>query len=130
LATHEEPAINSLKLQDSISNITNGKEMENHSKSKDSKGEQHYQWKVNYDYTKQCSGPSGLNGIRLCGTASNSNIEMLQRFRSKTLRSVLNTPWYVNNSRIHEDLQTNTVESGTRKWSEKYLKKLENYSNA
>jgi hypothetical protein len=31
-------------------------------------------------------------GIQLWGTASNSNIETLQRFQSKTLRYILNTP--------------------------------------
>jgi hypothetical protein len=33
----------------------------------------------------------------------------LQRFQSKTLRFILNAPRYINNHRIHEDLQNNTV---------------------
>jgi hypothetical protein len=47
--------------------------------------------------------------IQLWGTAPNSNIEILQRFQTKTLRSILNAPWNVNKYRIHEDLQMNTV---------------------
>jgi hypothetical protein len=43
------------------------------------------------------------------GAASNSNIEILQRFQSKTLQSILNASWYINNHRIHEDLKINTV---------------------
>jgi hypothetical protein len=43
------------------------------------------------------------------GTASNSYIENFQRFQSKALRSILIAPWYINNHRIHEDLQMNTV---------------------
>jgi hypothetical protein len=43
------------------------------------------------------------------GTASYSNIEILQRFQSKILRSILNAPLYKNNRRIHEDIQMNTV---------------------
>ena len=39
--------------------------------------------------------PVWTYGIQLWGTASNSNIEILQRFQSKTLRSLLNAPWYV-----------------------------------
>jgi hypothetical protein len=48
-------------------------------------------------------------GIHLWGTTSNSNIEILQRFQSKTLRSIVNSPWYIKKHRIHEDLQMNTV---------------------
>jgi hypothetical protein len=69
--------------------------------------------------------PIWTYGIQLWGTASNSNIEILQRFQSKTLRSILNAPWYINNHRIHEDLQMNTVLSEIKKWNTKYLRKLE-----
>jgi hypothetical protein len=74
--------------------------------------------------------PIWIYGIQLWGTASISNIESLQRFQSKTLRSTLNAPWYINNHRIHEDLQMNTVLSGIKKWNTKYLRKLENQTNA
>jgi hypothetical protein len=47
--------------------------------------------------------------IQLWGTASNSNIEILKRFQCKTLRSILNAPRYINNHKIHEDLQMNIV---------------------
>jgi hypothetical protein len=53
--------------------------------------------------------PTWTYGIQLWGTASNSNIEILQHFQSKTLRSILNTPWYIKSQRIDEDLQMNTV---------------------
>jgi hypothetical protein len=53
--------------------------------------------------------PIWTYGIQLWATASNSNIEFLQIFQSKTLRSILNGPWYINNHGIHEDLQMNTV---------------------
>jgi hypothetical protein len=50
-------------------------------------------------------------GIQLWGTASNPNIEIIQRFQSKTLRTILNVPWYINNTKIHEDLQMKTVKN-------------------
>jgi hypothetical protein len=59
-----------------------------------------------------------------------SNIEILKRFQSETLRSILNAPLYINNHRIHEDLQMNTVLSEIKKWNTKYLRKLENHTNA
>jgi hypothetical protein len=70
--------------------------------------------------------PIWTYGIQPRGTASNSNIEILQRFQSKTLRSILSA----NSHRIHEDLQINTVLSEIKKWNTKYLRKLENYTNA
>ena len=36
-------------------------------------------------------------GIQLWGTASNFNIEILQRFQSKTLRSLIDASWYATN---------------------------------
>jgi hypothetical protein len=61
-------------------------------------------------------------GIQLWGTAPKSNIEILQCFQSKTLRYILNAPWYINNHRIHEDLQMITVLSEI-KWNAKYFRK-------
>jgi hypothetical protein len=58
------------------------------------------------------------------GATSNSNIETLQRFQSNTLRSILNDPWYINNHRIHEDLQINTVLSEIKKLEYQTLKKI------
>jgi hypothetical protein len=34
-------------------------------------------------------------GIQLWGTASTSNIEILERFQSKALRMTVDTPWYM-----------------------------------
>jgi hypothetical protein len=37
--------------------------------------------------------------------------------------------WYINNHKIHEDLQMNTVLSEIKKWNTKYLRQLENHTN-
>jgi methionine salvage enolase-phosphatase E1 len=68
--------------------------------------------------------PIWTYGIQTWSTASNSYIEILQRFQSKTPRSVLNAPWYINNHRVHEDLQMDTMLSEIKKWNTKYLAKL------
>jgi hypothetical protein len=44
--------------------------------------------------------PIWTYGIQLCGTASNSNIEILERFQSKALRKIVDAPWYVQNTVI------------------------------
>jgi hypothetical protein len=46
------------------------------------------------------------------------------------VRPILNTPSYINNYRINEDLQMNTVHREIKKWSGKYLNKLENHRSA
>jgi hypothetical protein len=78
---------------------------------------------------KEVLKPIWTYGIQLWGTASNPNIEILQRFQSLTLRCILNASWYTNNHRIHENLQMNTVLSEIKKWNAKYLSKLENHTN-
>jgi hypothetical protein len=68
-------------------------------------------------------------GNQLLGTAFNSDTEILQRFQSKTLRSILNAPCYTNSHRIDEDLQMNTVLSEIKKWNTRYLRKSQNHTN-
>ena len=53
--------------------------------------------------------PIWTYGIQLWGTSSNSNIEILQRFQSKILRKITNSPWFVTNNRLHADLKMLTV---------------------
>jgi hypothetical protein len=49
--------------------------------------------------------PIWTYGIELWGTASTSNIEILERFQSKALRMIVDAPWYVPNTVIRRDLQ-------------------------
>jgi len=48
--------------------------------------------------------PVWTYGIELWGCASNSNIEIIQRYQSKILRILTNAPWYVTNHTLHSDL--------------------------
>ena len=68
-------------------------------------------------------------GIQLWGTASNSNIEILQRFQSKMLRSVINAPWYVTNETIHRDLKISTVKDEIHKSRSIYNTRVNNHHN-
>jgi hypothetical protein len=49
--------------------------------------------------------PIWTYGIQLWGTASTSNIEIIERFQSKALRMIVDAPWYVPNTVIRRDLQ-------------------------
>jgi hypothetical protein len=42
--------------------------------------------------------PIWTYGLQLWGTASASNIEILERFQSKALRMITEAPWYVTNA--------------------------------
>jgi hypothetical protein len=50
--------------------------------------------------------PIRAYGIKLWGTASASNIEILERFQTKAWRMIVDAPWYVPNTVIRRDLQT------------------------
>jgi hypothetical protein len=47
--------------------------------------------------------PIWTYGTQLWGTASTSNIKILERFQSKALRMIVDTPWYVPNTVIRRD---------------------------
>jgi hypothetical protein len=65
----------------------------------------------------------------LWGTASNSNIEILQRYQNKVLRTVVNTPWYIPNKILHRDLKIPTIREGITKFSVKYRDKITTHPN-
>jgi hypothetical protein len=73
--------------------------------------------------------PLWTYGIQLWGTASNSNIEIIQRYQSKTLRRILNAPWYVTNEVIHADCKIPYVREEISKLSQNYQCKIENHPN-
>jgi hypothetical protein len=52
--------------------------------------------------------PVWIYGLQLWGTASNSNLEILERFQSKVLR-IIEAPWYMPNTLIKHYLQLPTV---------------------
>jgi hypothetical protein len=55
------------------------------------------------------SVPIWTYGIQLWGTASTSDIEILERFQAKVLRMMVDAPWYVPNALIPRDLNISTV---------------------
>jgi hypothetical protein len=68
--------------------------------------------------------PIWTYGMQLWGTASASNIEILERFQSIALRMIVDTPWYAPNTVIRRDLQTPTVKKEIRRYSSQYSARL------
>ena len=64
--------------------------------------------------------PVWTYGIELWGTTSNSNID-IQRYQSKTLRMIVNAPWFVTNDNIHKDLSIPKVKTEINSYSSNYL---------
>jgi hypothetical protein len=73
--------------------------------------------------------PIWTYGIRLWGTASTCNIEILERFQSKNLRMIVDEPWYVPNTVIRRDLQIPTVKEEIQRYSSQYSAHLSAHPN-
>jgi len=78
---------------------------------------------------ENCIQPIWTYGIQLWGTASISNIDILQRFQSKVLRIITDAPWYVPNAVIKHDLQVPSVRQEVRTYSISYNARLEGHPN-
>jgi hypothetical protein len=70
--------------------------------------------------------PIWTYGIPLWDTASNSNIEMLQRYQNKVLRAIVYALWYISNKILHTDLKVPTIGEEITKFSVKYRDKINN----
>lgn len=74
--------------------------------------------------------PIWYYGIQLWGTACRSNIDIIKRFQSKVLRSMVNAPWFVPNEVILRDLGISTVEEEIQKCSVRYRDRLGAHPNS
>jgi hypothetical protein len=68
-------------------------------------------------------------GIQRWGTASTSNIEILERFQSRALRLIVDAPWYVPNNHIRRDLQMTSVKEEIYRSSNQYYTRLTTHPN-
>lgn len=73
--------------------------------------------------------PIWTYGISLWGSASNSHLEILQRFQNKVLRAIVNAPWYVPNTILHTDFKITTIREEITKSSSKYRNKITDHPN-
>jgi hypothetical protein len=55
--------------------------------------------------------------------------EILQRFQNKTIRTMVNAPWYVPNKLLHTDLQMPTIREEITKFSTNHRAKLLTHPN-
>jgi hypothetical protein len=74
--------------------------------------------------------PIWTYGIQPWGSASNSHLEILERFQSKVFRILTDAPWYVPNSVIRRDLQVPTVRQEVCNYSVTYRQRLADHPNS
>jgi len=73
--------------------------------------------------------PSWTYGIELWGCSSKSNVNIIQRFQSKTLRLLAGAPRYVSNQTLHADLSITTVEEERQKRVDRHFQRLQEHEN-
>jgi hypothetical protein len=73
--------------------------------------------------------PLWTYGIQLWGMDSTSNIEFLECFQSKVLRTIVDAPWYMPNTVIWRGLQTPTVKEEILHYSSQYSARLSVHPN-
>lgn len=71
--------------------------------------------------------PIWTYGIQFWGCAKSSNIEILQRFQSKTLRAMVNAEWYVNNRIIHNDLKIPWIKDVIKDFCSRYETRISDH---
>jgi len=67
--------------------------------------------------------------IQLFGTAKVSNINRIQRFQSKTLRTVLKAPFYVSNHTFHSNLKIPFVSELAKTHYKRFNSRLAHHKN-
>jgi hypothetical protein len=73
--------------------------------------------------------PIWTYGVKLWGSASNSNIEILERFKSKVLRIITDAPRYVLNAVIKRDFKVLSVRHEGRNYSVTYRQRIDDHPN-
>jgi uncharacterized protein YeeX (DUF496 family) len=68
-------------------------------------------------------------GIQLWGCASDSNIQVIQRYQNKVLKCIVNAPWYFRNSNLHRDHGIETVKDIVAKFAKSHEKRLQDHIN-
>jgi hypothetical protein len=67
--------------------------------------------------------------IQLWGCASDSNIEVIQRYQNKVLKCIVSAPWYVRNSDLHRHLRIKMVADINSKFAKSHEKRLQDHNS-
>lgn len=76
---------------------------------------------------RQILKPVWIYGIQLWGCTKKANINTIQKFQNKVLRSIVNAPWHVRTDNLHRDLKMEYVSEEIRKSAEKHGRRLQQH---
>jgi hypothetical protein len=79
---------------------------------------------------KQVLRPVRSYGIQLWGCASDSNIQVIQRFQNKVLECIVQVPCSIHNNDLHRDLRIETVTGIITRLASSHKKRLQNHINS
>jgi hypothetical protein len=74
--------------------------------------------------------PVWTYGIKLWGCSKSFHTQIIQRLQSKILRSMTNSPWYVSNFTLHNDLHVPFVATDINRSNLPYHQRLVGHQNA
>lgn len=74
--------------------------------------------------------PVWLYGCQIWGCASTSNINKVESFQAKVLRTIIGAPWFVKNVDIRRELQIPSVKETIKDTALKYEERLHLHSNS
>jgi uncharacterized protein YeeX (DUF496 family) len=61
--------------------------------------------------------------------SSSGAVPVIQRYRNKVLKCIINVPWYIRNSDLHRDLRIETVRDIIAKFTKSHEKRLQDHIN-
>lgn len=73
--------------------------------------------------------PIWTYGAELWGSASKTNLKIIQRFQSKCLRLIADAPYYIRNETLHADFRINTVQQEIDRINQRYALRLSSHTN-
>ena len=73
--------------------------------------------------------PVWTYGIQVWGTTSDSNLQIIQRFQNKVLRTITNAPWFTPIKYIHNYTRVPYIRDEIKKFSTKHITKLHEHPN-
>jgi hypothetical protein len=68
-------------------------------------------------------------GLQLWGCAKPTSLNIIERFQSKVLRSIVNASWYVSNQSLHNDLKIPFIRDEIHQMSARYNEQITNHEN-
>ncbi|MGR0202193.1 hypothetical protein [Klebsiella pneumoniae] len=79
---------------------------------------------------KQVLRPVWTYGIQLWGCTKKTNLNIIQTFQNKVLRSIVDAPWYIRNDHLHRDLKVEFVSEMVTRYANSHAQRVQCHENS